>query len=133
MRVWIGVHLPLLPLETFRPRWSEPGVHVVIDCELTLMASPMALDAGIKPGMRRGGVAAMCPHAILFERDERRETEALDSVAVCLLQYTPEVATADRHSLFMDVTASLRAFGGMRNLYRLVRDGVNALGSPGSI
>lgn len=101
---------------------------MVIDRDTALMASAMAVDAGVRLGMRRGGVVAICPQAVLLERDERREMEALESVALCLLQYTPEVTTAARHSLLMDVTASLRAFGGLRNLYRLVCNGLDELG-----
>lgn len=96
--------------------------------EHVLVASMQARDAGVRLGMKRGGVLALCPDAVLHERDEKREQAALDSVALCLLQYTPEVALAGQHSLVMDITASLRAFGGMRRLFRLVRNDVLALG-----
>lgn len=93
-----------------------------------LVASQQAADAGVRLGMKRGGVLALCPEAGIHERDDKREQVALQSIALCLLQYTPEVAFAAQHSLLMDVTASLRAFGGMRNLFRLVESGVLALG-----
>lgn len=122
------MHLPLLPLETCRPRWSEPGPHVVIEHERVLAASRPALDAGVRIGMKQGGVAALCPQAVLHQRDALREQAALESVALCLLQYTPDVAFAAQHSLLMEVGASLRAFGGMRRLFRLAESGVLALG-----
>lgn len=122
------MHLPLLPLETYRPRWSEPGPHVVIERDRVLAASEQATEAGVRHGMKRGGVLILCRDAVLHERDEQRERAALDGVALCLLQYTPEVAFAARHSLVMDITASRRAFGGMRRLFRLVRNGVLELG-----
>src|SRR5699024_1204487 len=34
------------------------------------------------------------------------------------LQYTPEVSIAEEQTLLLDVTASLRLFGGPRSLYR---------------
>ncbi len=122
------MHLPLLPLETYRPRWSEPGAYVVVEREHVLAASRRALDAGVRIGMKRGGALTMCPDAVLYERDEKRELAALECVALCLLQYTPEVAFAEQHSLVIDVSASLRAFGGMRRLFRLVQNGVLELG-----
>lgn len=128
MRLWIGVHLPLLPLEAYRPRWSEPGPYVVLDGDRVLVASQQAMDAGVRLGMKRGGVLALCPAAGLHERDDKREQVALQCIALCLLQYTPEVTFAESHSLLMDVTASLRAFGGMRKLFRLVQLGVLDLG-----
>jgi protein ImuB len=128
MRTWISVHLPRLPLETFRPRWSEPGLHVIVDRERVLSMSAEAAAAGVRKDMRRGGVHTLCPDAILHEHDAMREQEALDSIALALLQYTPEVALAEEASLLLDLTASLRAFGGRRTLCRLVRDSVHALG-----
>src|ERR1041385_5994541 len=112
MRLWIGVHLPLLPLEAYRPRWSEPGAHVVVDRLQVLTMSAQAFDAGVRIGMRRGGVSVLCPEAVLHEHDDAKERAALDGVAMSLLQYTPEVALAEEAGLLLDVSASLRFFGG---------------------
>ncbi|WP_151636407.1 Y-family DNA polymerase [Noviherbaspirillum aerium] len=128
MRSWIGIHLPLFPLEALRPCWSEPGKHVLIHREYVMAMSPQAAHAGVRIGMRRAGVQTICPDATLHERDETREREALDSIALALLQYTPEVAFAERCSLLLDVTASLRAFGGRLALSRLVRHSMLVLG-----
>ena len=122
------MHLPHLPLETFRPRWSEPGPHVVVDRERVLGMSAEAAAAGVRRDMRRGGAQTLCPDAIVHEHDAAREQEALDSIALALLQYTPEVALAEEASLLLDVTASLRAFGGRLALCRLVRASIDALG-----
>jgi protein ImuB len=100
----------------------------VIERERVLVASAQAMETGVRSGMKRGGVLTMCPDAVLYERDEQRERAALDGAALCLLQYTPEVAFAARHSLVMDITASRRAFGGMRRLFRLAQQDVLELG-----
>ncbi len=122
------MHLPLLPLETFRPRWSEPGLHAVVERERVLVMTPEASGSGVRIGMRRGGVAAIVTGVTLHERDPVREAAALDGIALTLLQYTPEVALADAVSLLLDVTASLSAFGGRLALCRRVRSSVLALG-----
>ncbi len=126
------MHLPLLPLETFRPRWCEPGMHVVIGREQVLAMTPQAAEGGVRLGMRRGGVSAIAPDATLHDRDAVREQAALNGVAMSLLQYTPEVAlvddTAEDASLLLDVTASLRVFGGRLALCRRVRASVDAMG-----
>lgn len=126
--MWIAVHLPLLALETFRPRWSEPGRHVVIEREQVVAMSTEAASVGVRLGMRRGGVSALAPELKLHERDPAREQAAWNEVALCLLQYTPEVALAEEASLLLDVSASLSAFGGRLALCRLVRASVGALG-----
>lgn len=128
MRAWIAVYLPQLPLETFLPRWCEPGRHVVIERGRALAMSVHAAAAGVRSGMRRAGVQAICPDAQLHERDALREQDALRDIALALLRYTPEVALAEESSLLLDVTASLRAFGGRLALCRLVRGTVAALG-----
>lgn len=122
------MHLPHLPLETFRPNWSEPGRHVVADRAQVVAMSAQAAGSGIRIGMRRGGVQTLCPEAVLHEHDSAREQEALTGIALALLQYTPEVALAEEASLLLDVSASLRAFGGRRALCRLVRASVGVLG-----
>src|SRR5262249_40933118 len=103
--------------------------------ERVLVASICALDAGVRIGMKRGGVLAICPDAILYERDEKHEQAVLNSVALCLLQYTPELAFTEQYTLVLDVTASFRAFGGIRALFRLVHESVLELGftAKGSI
>jgi protein ImuB len=128
MRLWIGLHLPLLPLESFRPHWCEPGAHVVIDHERALAMTPEAAASGVRVGMRRGGVLTVCPDAALYQRDNSREQAALDGIALTLLQYTPEVAHAEECSLLLDISASLRAFGGCLALCKLVRDSMRTLG-----
>ena len=101
---------------------------MVIDRGHVLAMSGQAAVSGVCVGMRRGGVQALCPDALLDERDATREREALDAIALALLQYTPEVALAEEFSLLLDVTASLRAFRGRLALCRLVRTSVHALG-----
>jgi protein ImuB len=128
MRQWIGVQLPLLSLEALRPRWCEAGPHVVMEQNQVLALTPEAAAMGVRHGLRRGGVNAIAPLAILHERDMPREQEAMDAIALALLQFTPEVALAAQDSLLLDVTASLKAFGGRLALCRRVRASVEALG-----
>jgi protein ImuB len=128
MRLWIALYLPLLPLETFRPRWSEAGMHAVMEHARVLTMTPQAAAAGVRIGMRRGGVAAIAPGAAMHDRDFMRERQALHDIALALLQYTPEVAFGGDAGLLLDVTASLRAFGGRLALCRRVRRSVLDLG-----
>ena len=101
---------------------------MVLDRRQVVAASAAALAAGVRPGMRRAGVQAICPDAMLHEQSATREQAALDAIAQALLQYTPEVALAEEESLLLDLSASLRAFGGRLALSRLVRATVLALG-----
>ena len=133
MRLWIGLSLPQLALEVFSPNWcSDPG-SVVLEQERVLALSPAARAAGVQPGMRRASVLMLLPEARLLERSPAREAEALNAVALAMLQYTPQVAQDDEATLLMDIGASLRLFGGIRALCARVRASLRTLGFTASV
>ena len=105
----------------------------MLDQERVLACSAEARAAGVQPGMRRGGALMLQPQLRLHERAPEREAEALQSVAMALLQYTPLVAAAEHATLLMDVGASLRLFGGIRVLCRRIRADLRALGFSASL
>ena len=75
----------------------------------------------------------LMPEARLHERDPAREAEALDAVALAMLQYTPQVALLEEATLLLDIGASLRLFGGIRALCARVRASLRALGFTASV
>jgi protein ImuB len=117
-----------LPLEVFTPSWSTDTGSAVLEHERVLVASQSALDAGVRAGMRRGGVVMLLPDARIHVRDPALEANARHAVALALLQYTPQVTEAEESTLLMDVGASLRLFGGILALCRRVHANVRALG-----
>lgn len=96
--------------------------------EQALVTSRAAWTAGVRPGMRRSGILSLCPDALLHERDESAESATLDAIAQALMRYTSEVALGEEATLLLDVSASLRVFGGRRALCRQVYATVEALG-----
>ena len=128
--MWISVHLTQLSLDVLCPRWSElpSQARVVLDHERVQAMTPAAADSGVRAGMRRGGVTTIAPEVVLLERDPAREVETRNDVALCLLQYTPELAYAEDDSLLLDVGASLLAFGGPRGICRRIRHSLQLLG-----
>ncbi|MYM30665.1 DNA polymerase Y family protein [Duganella sp. CY15W] len=128
MRYWFSVHLPLLPLESVRPRWCEPAPYVVIEKGKVISVSREAFALGVRVGMRPGGVSAIAPSTLVLERDLQREEITRNAVALALLQFTPEVAHADDFSILLDVTASLRLFRGYASIGRRIRASTQAIG-----
>ena len=112
----------------FCPRWLDDSTSVVLDHDRVLAASPRARAAGVLDGMKRGGVLMLAPEARLHQRTPEREAEAVQAVAMALLQFTPLVAAAEEATLLIDIGASLRLFGGIGALCRQVRAKVRALG-----
>ncbi|WP_176060206.1 DNA polymerase Y family protein [Paraburkholderia sp. BCC1876] len=130
MQVWIGVHLPLLSLEVFRPKWSpDAGAGLVVfDHERVVSLDEAARVVGARPGMRRGGVLTMSPDAHLCERDPAREHDTTIALATGLMQFSPQVAPASENTVLIDVSASLRLFGGVRALLRAMKRIAEAIG-----
>ncbi|KVK87638.1 DNA polymerase [Burkholderia ubonensis] len=127
MPAWIGVHLPHLKLEAFRPRLPAPSSDdarglVVLERDRVVAMDRAACALGVAVDMRRGGVLSLAPDAQLCERDVARERELVLGVAYALLQFTPSVVDAGEAVVLLDVTASLRLFHGIRALRRRVRD-----------
>lgn len=133
MRLWIGLHLSQLSLEIFEPNRSSDSVSVVLEHEKVCNMSLAARAAGIKAGMRRGGVLMLVPDARIHERSPEGEEAALHAVATALLKYTPLVTLAEESTVLIDIGASLRLFGGVRALCKLVRTDLRDLGFSGRL
>ena len=133
MHLLLSLYLPLLALETLRPSWSEPGAYAVMHHGQVMLASRAAAMHGVRAGMRAGGVSAIAPDTAMLERSPEKEQSALDAIAMALLQYTPEVAFCHDAGILMDVSASLRLFGGPLAICRRVAAAVAALGFSASL
>ncbi|MCO4856593.1 DNA polymerase Y family protein [Herbaspirillum sp. WGmk3] len=126
--LWIAVHLPLLPLEVFRPNWLDEAAAVVFERDRVSALTAPARALGVHEGMRRGGVQLLAPQAHLNERDILREQTTLQQAALALLQYTPQVTLAEEDCILLEVGASLRLFGGIRALCRKIRVTIARMG-----
>ncbi|TSH91618.1 DNA polymerase Y family protein [Verticiella sediminum] len=105
----------------------------MVEDERVIAVNAAAARRGVTPGMRRNGVLAIAPGVLLLPRDPGREAAAVDSIAQAMLRYTPQVALAEHHAVLLDVTASLRMFGGPLALSRKVRRTLQALGHAGGL
>ncbi|WP_441294102.1 Y-family DNA polymerase, partial [Achromobacter aegrifaciens] len=66
MRLWIAAFLRCLPLDALRPHWPLEGqAFAVLEQERVAALTPAARRAGVKPGMRRAGAAAIAPEVEL--------------------------------------------------------------------
>lgn len=93
-----------------------------------MAGSPLAAAAGVRPGMRIGGARALCARLGVRDWDQHRNDQLVAGVAIALLQFSPEVATPDGDVVLVDVSASLKLFGGPRKLTSRIREVVRAMG-----
>src|SRR6478735_7881967 len=107
MQVWIGVYLPHLSREVFQPNWSSTieaasglGL-VVLDHERVVALDQAAHEAGVRIGMRKGGVLTLAPDARIHDKDELKEQQAVADVATALMQFSPQVAIAEEQTVLV--------------------------------
>ncbi len=131
--LWIGLHLPALPLETFAaslPAEARAEPLALLDDLRVVQASAAAQHLGIRPGMRRATALALAPQLRIGQADAQRDAQALAGVAHAALAFTPAVTLAppDRSLVLMEVQASLRCFGGRERLLQRLRAAFAPLG-----
>lgn len=96
--------------------------------ERILDATPAARQLGIEPGLRYSTALSTAPGVELKQRDLQAERLRLEQAALSLLSFTPQLTFLDPHSLAMEVSASLKLFGGPRALWRHVLAALQGLG-----
>lgn len=89
---------------------------LVIQARIAL-ADAQAHSLGVRRGFARSHALALAPQLECLDPDPARERRGFEAVALALCAYTPQVVLADRHTILLDVTASLRLFGGLRALW----------------
>lgn len=122
------LHLPQLAIESRLPNWLKDDGVVVQEKKRVVAVSPAAQAAGIHIGMRLGGVQMLLPEALILASDVEKETASLQAAAVALMRFSPQVCLLEHASVLVNVGASLRLFGGIRQLLRLVMQTMASLG-----
>jgi protein ImuB len=133
--LWIAVFHPNLPLDLAYRQWPESLTTtlrdtvplVVIEGRRVRWVNPCAADQGVSVGMTDTGAQALVANLTLHRRDPDAELAALTEAAMWALHFTPEVALRPP-GLLLDVTASLRLFGGVHAIIDALRSGLAELG-----
>jgi protein ImuB len=133
--LWIALCLPQLPLDLAYRRWPEPLRDsldktvplAVTEAKRIRWANPCAQEAGILPGMHESSAHARAADIVFIPRDIGSEANAVVEAALWALHFTPQVSLLP-NGLLLDVSASLRLFGGHDALVGQLRGGVLELG-----
>lgn len=115
MTLWIGLHLHSLSLDTWRLRWlTEPCAAAVFEHDALIAFTPGAQQCGLKLGMRCATARSLAPECLLYPREPQAEQNVYAQAAHAALAYSPSVYQHANATLLIDVTYSLRLFGGIR-------------------
>lgn len=93
-----------------------------------LAASTAARALGVQPGERLSAARALAPDLLLRGRDVALEAATLHELAAWAGRFTPAVSLAPPDALLLEVSASLRLFGGLDRLLAMLREGLDELG-----
>ena len=133
--LWIAVYLPQLPLDLATRRWPDAlhdSLRQTVPLAITQArrigwANPCAQAAGIVPGMPESVAHTRLASIVLLPREPALEASAVTEAVMWALHFTPQVCVLEQ-GLLMEVSASLRLFGGLDALLQHVRDGMVELG-----
>jgi protein ImuB len=122
--LWIGLHLPALPLEAWAASLSpeQQRQPLVLMAGARLQAvNAEAARCGLQVGMKRATALALAPQVIRGQADAAREAEALLALAYAALQFTPSVSLYDPATVLLEVSTTQRAMGGLPRLLEQLR------------
>ena len=92
------------------------------------MCDAKAAARGLRSGLPVTAALALAPGLRLRERDAAAETEALLGIAAWAMQCTPNVALDFPDLVLLEVSGSLKLFGGLGEIAARLRQGLAALG-----
>ena len=129
--LWIALHLPVLPLESFAAALDEAarqGPLALLEGADLVGVNGCAAALGVQPGMRRATALALAPQLVLGRADAARDAQALQAVAHAALAFTPCVTLQGADTVLLEVSTTLRVFGGLATLRGRLRAALVPLG-----
>jgi protein ImuB len=126
--LWIALHLPQLPLEAFQRGLPSPEPCAVAERQRLIVCDAKAAARGLRAGMPVTAALALAPGLRLRERDAAAETEALLGIAAWAMQCTPGVALDFPDLVLLEVSSSLKLFGGPEKIAARLHQGLTAMG-----
>jgi protein ImuB len=134
--LWFALYLPALPLEAWLAAadGSDPRPCCVVEARRVVLADAAAMALGVEVGMSAASAASLVSGEPslggglqVFMRSAAREAAQVQRLALALARFTPSLVVQS-DGVLLEVSASLRLFGGARALWRAVRETARAGG-----
>jgi len=130
--LWFALYLPALPLEAWLAAadGSDTRPCCVVEARRVVLADGAAMALGVEVGMSAASAASLVSGEgglQVFTRSTAREAAQVQRLALSLARFTPSLVVQGDGAL-LEVSASLRLFGGARALWRAVRNVARASG-----
>lgn len=137
--LWLCISLPQLPLESLQAHDNATPT-VVTACEgstrWTICCNQAAVQRNLKESMNYTAALAICPDVLMVERRIDAERAALERLAGWAYQFSSTVILdeissiphrARNATLWLEIGASLKLFGGFRKLLEHLEDELEQL------
>lgn len=122
MPLWLALHFPLLPVETWTPATDDDALPLaIVEQGRVCRASAAAIALGVQTGMTAATARAHGDSIVLRERRREVEDALLARLAQDALAFTPQVCRddtpiADAPALLLEIGGCLRLNGGLAPL-----------------
>jgi len=121
--LWAALYFPQLPLERLpwgQPNYPNPAAIIQsVGAKRTIIAANNAANSlGITPGVPLKNAYAIAPNLQVQEFDETAQAEHLQQLTLWAMQYSSWVSPEAPDTILIEAEASLKLFGGLRELYR---------------
>src|SRR5690554_264477 len=129
--LWIALHLPELCLQVFTRATAEAAPCALFDDArrpCIVAADTRARALGLHPGETLAAARAIAPGVVFRAREVALEQATLDEVAAACSRFTPSLTLAAPDTVLLEVSTSLRLFGGREALVRALGDTLADLG-----
>src|SRR5436190_9318637 len=140
--LWLALRFALLPLEVYtravQPaagRASRPlAVASSTGTQGEIVAcNEAAQSRGVRAGMPLAAASALASGLVIVPRDTAAESAALERIAAWAIQFTPAVSIVEPTEVLLEIAGSLTLFGGLRNLWNALAEGLHGLGYAASM
>ncbi len=134
--LWFALYLPGLPLEAWRATAvaddsrRDPRPCCVVEARRVVRVDAAAVALGVEVGMSAASAAALVSGEgglQVFTRSAAREAALVQRLALALARFTPALVV-QTDGVLLEVSSSLRLFGGARALWCAVRNAAQACG-----
>jgi protein ImuB len=131
--LWIALYCPTLSLDRIERRF--PAALVPAMAVTVRKGNQVYIQQANKPAQQRGVTAhqplasalSLFPDLVVLEHDPNEEMKALQEAAYAALRFTPNIVM-QCSGLIAEVSGSLKLFGGLKKLCRLLNRAVAAQG-----
>ena len=126
-KLWLCLCFPDLAIEIFTRDRTKEAV-LITEKKIVVFLNQAARNLGLKPGISVAEALTINESVIFFERNKSREIEKLSQIAQWSYRFTPNVSIKKPKSVLLELSGSLKLFGGLKKIQQEILKGLEEKG-----